>query len=724
MRLLFFLLSEPDKTGAVMLDPLAHSIASVMVALACALFIWPLYLMNKDFAGTKQWAIGNSLMPIGLLFLSSQGKTPVWFSVVLANHLILAAVLLTLWGVRLFFSLKNNKKAIATIALSFSLPFLYFTYVTPYTDARIIIVSVMFATCSLLNVLAIRTTQKQSFSLGAKILQAVLILLILLMCYRILYLLFIGELGSVFTKNILNTAVAALSYFVTYGLTLSYFLLCSERRIQMLDRLQQQSKAEAALKSRFLASLSHELRTPLNAIVGKAQLMKLQQQDPTLQQDCNVIIDAGMALSTMAQQVLEHASLEHGQVQIQAKDTILLPWLQSIIDTMQPLAQARQLHLSLQTEQLNLQQIYRFDQGKVRQVLINLLGNAIKYTDQGFVRLQVQLIDQTEPQHSIRFAVEDSGIGISPEDQCDILRPFIRASQQELREGTGLGLSLCQKALQLLGTELKFTSQPGVGSCFYFQLPLTPASASEPIAIVSRCTVPPLHILLVEDVELNQQIIKALLQHDGHLVLVAATAAEAIALCQQHSFELILLDMNLPDSDGLSLFRQLQQQLAGLLPGTLPPVLALTADTSRQLHQDCLAAGIQQVLTKPVALTQLQQSIRQLLPWPLIANSLTFQSFACYLPAPLVQQKLTGLAAELQQQISHWPRLHGAEFQTSLHQLRGMAATLGLELLAERLAALETQQSLISASQQQHLSQLASCSAQLLRQKIAGVRHD
>jgi hypothetical protein len=536
--------------------------------------------------------------------------------------------------------------------------------------------------------------------------------------------LFIGELGSVFTKNILNTAVAALSYFVTYGLTLSYFLLCSERRIQMLDRLQQQSKAEAALKSRFLASLSHELRTPLNAIVGKAQLMKLQQQDPTLQQDCNVIIDAGMALSTMAQQVLEHASLEHGQVQIQAKDTILLPWLQSIIDTMQPLAQARQLPLSLQTAQLNLQHIYRFDQGKVRQVLINLLGNAIKYTDQGFVRLQVQLIDQTGPQHSIRFAVEDSGIGISPEDQRDILTPFIRASQQELREGTGLGLSLCQKALQLLGTELKFSSQPGVGSCFYFQLPLTPVSALDAIATVSRCTIAPRHILLVEDVELNQQIIKALLQHDGHLVLVAATAAEAIALCQQHSFELILLDMNLPDSDGLSLFRQLQQQLAGPLPGTLPPVLALTADTSWQLQQDCLAAGLQQVLTKPVELTQLQQSIRQLLPRPLIANSLTFQSFACYLPTPLVQQKLAGLVAELQQQISQWPSLHGADFLTSLHQLRGMAATLGLELLAERLAALETQQSPISASQQQHLSQLASHSAQLLQQKIAGVRHD
>jgi hypothetical protein len=706
-----------------MFDPLAHSIASVMVALACALFIWPLYLMNKDFAGTKQWAIGNSLMPIGLLFLSSQGKTPVWFSVVLANHLILAAVLLTLWGVRLFFSLKNNKKAIATIALSFSLPFLYFTYVTPYTDARIIIVSVMFATCSLLNVLAIRTTQKQSFSLGAKILQAVLILLILLMCYRILYLLFIGELGSVFTKNLLNTAVAALSYFVTYGLTLSYFLLCSERRIQMLDTLQQQTKTEAALKSRFLASLSHELRTPLNAIVGKAQLMRLQQQDPQLQQDCSIIIDAGLALSTMAQQVLEHASLEHGEVQIQPQDTLLIPWLQSIIDTMQPLAQARHLALTLQTERLNAQQIYRFDQGKVRQVLINLLGNAIKYTDHGFVRLQVQLTDQSGPQHSIHFAVKDSGIGINPDDQRDILTPFIRASQQELREGTGLGLSLCQKALQLLGTELTFTSQPGVGSCFYFQLPLTPISASDPIATDASSTIPPLHILLIEDVELNQHIIKALLQHDGHLVLVAATAADALDLCQQHSFELILLDMNLPDSDGLSLFRQLQQQLTGPLLNTLPPVLALTADTSWQLQQDCLAAGITQVLTKPVELAQLQQSIRQLLPWPLIANSLTFQSFACYLPAQLVQQKLARLAAELQQQISQWPSLHGAELQANLHQLRGMAATLGLELLAAQLAELESQPDLVLASQPAY-SQLAGHSAQLLRQKIEGVRHD
>lgn len=709
--------------GVVMLDPLAHSLASVMVTLACALFIWPLYLLNKDFAGPKQWAIGNSLLPLGLLLLSTQSKTPVWLGVVLANHILLAAVLAILWGTRLFFGYQRNKSLLTVLTLSFSLPFLYFTYITPYTDGRIILVSLMFSLCSLLSIRVLRAKQKAGFSLGVKLFQAVLMLLIMLMSYRIAYIMLVGDLGGIFSFNLLNVAVAALSYFVVYGLTLSYFLLCSERRIQMLDRLQQQTKAEAALKSRFLASLSHELRTPLNAIVGKAQLMRLQQQDPQLQQDCSIIIDAGMALSTMAQQVLEHASLEHGEVQIQPQDTLLLPWLQSILDTMQPLAQARQLALSLQTAQLNSQHIYRFDQGKVRQVLINLLGNAIKYTDHGFVRLQVQLTDQSAPQHSIRFAVEDSGIGISPDDQRDILTPFIRASQQELREGTGLGLSLCQKALQLLGTELKFTSQPGVGSCFYFQLPLTPISASDPIATVASSTIPPLHILLVEDVELNQQIIKALLQHDGHLVLVAATAAEALGLCQQHSFELILLDMNLPDSDGLSLFRQLQQQLAGPLPSTLPPVLALTADTSRQLQQDCLAAGIKQVLTKPVELAQLQQSIRQLLPWPLIANSLTFQSFACYLPAQLVQQKLAGLAAELQQQISQWPSLHGAELQANLHQLRGMAATLGLELLAERLAALETQLSRVSASQQP-LSQLASRSAQLLRQKIEGVRHD
>lgn len=711
-----------------MLDPLAHSLASVMVSLACALFIWPLYLMNKDFAGIKQLAIGNTLMPLGLLLLSTQGKTAIWLSVVLANHLMLAAVLFQLWGIRLFFARTDNKKLITALALLFSLPFLYFTYISPYTDARIFIVSLMFAVCSLISIQAIRSRQPISFSLGARLLQAVLLLMILLMCYRIVHLLFIGALGSVFSKNMLNVAVAGLSYFVVYGMTLSYFLLCSERRIQMVHHLQQQSKAEAALKSRFLASLSHELRTPLNAIVGKAQLMKLQQQDPSLQQDCSIIIDAGLALSTMAQQVLEHASLEHGEVQIQPKDVLLLPWLQSIVDSMQPLAQSRHLALTLQTEQLNAQQIYCFDQGKVRQVLINLLGNAIKYTDQGFVRLQVQLIQQDGPLHSIHFAVQDSGIGISPADQQDILTPFIRASQQELREGTGLGLSLCQKALQLLGAELNFTSQPGVGSCFYFQLPLTPVSVSEPIATVSSCTIPSLHILLVEDVELNQQIIKALLQHQGHLVMVAATAAEALALCQQHSFELILLDMNLPDSDGLSLFRQLQQQRACTTTGTLPPVLALTADTSRQLQQDCLAAGIQQVLTKPVDLAQLQQSFRHLLQAgtnnrPLLANSLTFQSFACYLPSQLVQQKLAGLAAELQQHLSQCASLAGTELQASLHQLRGIAATLGLELLAAQLAELEAHPSLLLTSQPA-LSRLAKHSAELLQQKIEGVRHD
>lgn len=703
-----------------MLEPLVHYTATAVVTLICAVFSWPMYWANRKVPGTLWWAIANSVLPVALICLSSQPFTPIWLGVVVANHLLLLHALLLVYGTWLFFGQKPRLPLLSVIALCFCLPFLYFSYLSPNTDARIVLGSLMFIATLSLMVQSTATRPKGEFTVGAILIYSVLGTTFILMLYRIIHVLFIGSIDSIFTNTTLNLVVSGISYFNSYGLTLSFYMLCHEKQLQHIKELRKEAQQQAEQKSRFLAFLSHELRTPLNAIVGKAQLIALNTDSLQIQHDCSLIADAGMSLSTMAKQILEHSRLEHGNVSIEISNVQPDLWLQRMRDMYLPMAKAKSLDLRLEIHN-DTGLSYSFDQGKVEQVLTNLLANSIKYSDKGTIVLKAEIMDNHE---KIRFHVTDQGIGISEADQSTLLQPFTRAGNSKNREGSGLGLSLSQSILAVLGSQLCFSSELGKGSHFYFEVGVSAATKSSPKADIA--VVQPLSVLLVEDVKLNQQIIGGMLEHDQHRVLCADSVQQALQLAATNSFDFILLDMNLPDGNGI----QFYQQLCQLNPS--PPVtVMLTADISEELKTVAQDAGINALLHKPITLTSLRQCLstqftdKNQQPQRQAANLETFMQIAKHLPEQTVKNKLNLLHHELLCCIEQIKQAlpEKANTQIALHRLTSLSATLGLEQLTDQCSALERQLQELEHHQLTLLSEMTEKAVHQLKEK-AKLSHD
>lgn len=698
-----------------MLEPLAHYTATAVVTLICAVFSWPMYWANRKVPGTLWWAVANSVLPVALICLSSQPFTPIWLGVVLANHLLLLHALLLVYGTWLFFGQKPRIRLLCIIALCFCLPFLFFSYISPNTDARIVLGSLMFIAALCLMVHSTATRPKGEFTVGAILIYSVLGTTFILMLYRIIHVLFIGSIGNIFTNTTLNLVVAGISYFNSYGLTLSFYMLCHEKQLQHIKELRKEAQQQTDQKSRFLAFLSHELRTPLNAIVGKAQLIALNTTSPQIQHDCSLIADAGMSLSTMAKQILEHSRLEHGNVSIELSNVQPGLWLQRMQDMYLPLAKAKSLDLQL--EVINDTGLsYSFDQGKIQQVLTNLLANAIKYSDMGVIVLKAEIMHGSK---KIRFHVIDQGIGISEADKATLLQPFTRAGNSKNREGSGLGLSLSQNILAVLGSQLYFSSELGKGSHFYFEIEVSAAIESDQKE--ASAVVHSLFILLVEDVTLNQQIIGGMLEQDQHAVLYADSVQQALQLAAANSFDLILLDMNLPDGNGIQFYQQLCKH------NPSPPVtVMLTADISEELKTVALTSGIRALLHKPITLTSLRQCLstefadKNQQPPRLTANLATFMQIAKHLPEQRVHNKLNLLHHELLSCIEQikqaLPDYH--QTKTALHRLTSLSATLGFEHLTDTCSALEQQVQQLGQQQLSLLSKMAEDAVNQLKEKV------
>lgn len=703
-----------------MSDPLVHTLATAVVGLVCAVFSWPMYFANRKVPGALHWAIANSMIPLAFAGLSIQPFAPVWLGVVVPNHLLLINGLLLVYGTWLFFGHQIQLKLLAVIACCFSLPFLYFTYLEPKVDARITLVSSMLVITSFLMLQTVASRKKGEFTIGAILIYVVLGATTTLMLYRIFYVNFVGEIGSIFSSSTINLLVAGIGYFSSYGLTLSFYMLCHEKQLQHVKQLQQDAIEQTQQKSRFLAFLSHELRTPLNAIVGKAQLIALNTESSQIQHDCSLIADAGMSLFTMAKQILEHSRLEHGNVSIELSNVQPGLWLKRMQDMYVQVAKAKNLELRL--EVINDSGLsYRFDQGKIQQVLINLLTNAIKYSDRGVIVLKAEIIPSS---NKIRFHVTDQGIGISVADQSRLLQPFIRAGNSANREGSGLGLSLSQSILSVLGSELHFSSELGKGSHFYFEIEVSTATESDQEA--NSVVVSSLFILLVEDIELNQQIIGGMLEHDKHVVLYADSVQQALQLATANSFDFILLDMNLPDGNGI----QFYQQLCKLNP--LPPkTVMLTADISEELKAAALDSGISALLHKPITLASLRQCLssqfsdKNQKPLRLAANLATFMQIAKHLPEHTVKNKLNLLHHELSSCIEQVKRASPdySQTKTALHRLTSLSATLGFEQLTDTCSALEQQAQQLGQQQLSLLSTMAEGAVIQLKEKVK-LTHD
>jgi signal transduction histidine kinase/CheY-like chemotaxis protein len=375
------------------------------------------------------------------------------------------------------------------------------------------------------------------------------------------------------------------------------------QRTAELATAKEAAEEASRVKSRFLATISHEIRTPLTGILGMTRLLLAA---PLLSEQKRLAENAqrsGQLLLDLLDGALDYSRAEAGQMEIAAKPFSLHDAARGVISTLSSTAQAKDLELSCQLADY-LPDVVIGDRHRLKQVLFNLLGNAIKFTDSGEVRLSITSSRrQVAGKPTVRFEVSDTGPGIALADQAKLFDAFSQGETLRARpQGAGLGLAICRELISLMGGDLRFSSTIGHGSTFWFELPLAsvdPDTAETRISAGSS-TLPRFSgsLLLVDDDDVNREAGRGLLELMGCQVRVANNGEEALAMARQHDFDLILMDCELPVLDGWTATRRLRElEREQSLPPTA--IVAMTAYDMPEEMRRCTEAGMNDVLAKP-----------------------------------------------------------------------------------------------------------------------------
>ncbi len=381
-------------------------------------------------------------------------------------------------------------------------------------------------------------------------------------------------------------------------------VLADQRRLSLeLARV-----AEA--RSEFLAAMSHEIRTPMTGMLGMVDLLEAEQPTAKQRRYIESIRVSGRHLLNIINDVLDFSRIETGEIQLENVDFSLPVLLEQLRALLEPMARERAIILSCVLPP-GSPPVVKGDPTRLKQVLLNLVGNAIKFTPEGRVTLEVSHSNQLEDgNYRFRFGVHDTGIGIPPDKLSGLFSAFTQADYSTRRRfgGSGLGLAISKRLVDAMGGEIGVESRTGEGSLFWFEIDIAEGDAVRTAAAHDQASKPivPRRLLLAEDVELNRDIIRTMLERDGHDVVIANDGLEAVNLASQSRFDLVLMDIHMPVMDGIEATRLIRDLDSG---NSAMPIIALTANVMVTEQQKCIEAGMQGVLMKPVEWDRLRAAI-------------------------------------------------------------------------------------------------------------------
>lgn len=392
-----------------------------------------------------------------------------------------------------------------------------------------------------------------------------------------------------------------------------------KRTQQALEEAKKRAEIANKTKSQFLATMSHELRTPLNAILGMTQVLEDSRLNPEQQEYINLIQQAGTHLLLLINDILDFAKIEAGKLSIEPEPFDLYELVKEVVATLRHNAELKGLKL-LSAYDDKAPHAVIADPKRIRQIIVNLIGNATKFTESGHIEMTVKLIEQTSNVANIRFTVKDTGIGI-PEDKLAMI--FERFSQVESKynrrfEGAGLGLAICKQLIEAMRGKIGVQSISDKGSTFWFEIPFPFQSLHvKRKPLIKRKEPAKLYkishkhrLLLIEDNILNQKVAQVMFQNYSCTLDIANNGEQGLRMLSKHNYSLVFTDIGLPDIDGITVIQRIRS-LGGKYKKL--PIIAMTAHVMREDIAAFLNAGANDIVTKPIMQDRLRDVLTQYL---------------------------------------------------------------------------------------------------------------